>query len=44
MDAALRQLRKGGIDVRDEDVARLSPLGHEHADILGKAYITGYTR
>jgi Tn3 transposase DDE domain len=27
MDAALRQLRKEGLEVRDEDVARLSPLG-----------------
>ena len=27
MDAALRQLRKEGLAVRDEDVARLSPSG-----------------
>ena len=36
IDAALRQLRKEGFDVRDEDVARLSPLGHEHINMLGR--------
>jgi hypothetical protein len=36
VDAALRQLRKGGFDVRDEHVARLSPLGHEHINMLGR--------
>ena len=35
MDAALR-LRKEGFEVREEDVARLSPLGHEHINILGR--------
>jgi len=29
MDAALKQLRKEGFPVLDEDVARLSPLGHD---------------
>ena len=28
MDAALAELRAEGFDVRDKDVARLSPLGH----------------
>jgi hypothetical protein len=36
MDAALQQLRKEGFEVRDEDVARLSPLGHEHINMLGR--------
>ncbi len=36
MDAALDQLRSEGMDVRDEDVARLSPLGHEHINMLGR--------
>ena len=36
MDAALRQLRKEGFGVRDEDVARLSPLGHENINMLGR--------
>jgi Tn3 transposase DDE domain len=31
-----RQLRKDGFDVSDEDVARLSPLGHEHINMLGR--------
>lgn len=29
MEAALNQLRAAGFDVRDADVARLSPLLHE---------------
>jgi len=33
MDAALTQLRAEGYSVRDEDVARLSPLIHEHINI-----------
>ena len=36
MDAALDQLRGEGIGVRDEDVARLSPLVHEHINMLGR--------
>ena len=40
MDAALKQLRKEGFPVRDEDVARLSPLGHEHIDMLGRYAFT----
>lgn len=36
MDAALAQLRIEGFDVRDADVARLSPLAHEHINMLGR--------
>ena len=36
MDAALTRLRAEGHDVRDEDVARLSPLGFEHINMLGR--------
>ncbi len=36
MDAALNQLRAEGFDVRDEDVARLSPLGFDHINMLGR--------
>ncbi len=36
MDAALDQLRAEGFEVRDEDVARLSPLAHEHINMLGR--------
>ena len=36
MDAALAQLRAEGFDVRDEDVARLSPLRFEHINMLGR--------
>lgn len=40
MDAALDQLRAEGFDVRDEDVARLSPLAHEHVNMLGRYAFT----
>jgi hypothetical protein len=36
MDAALNQLRAEGFDVRAENVARLSPLGFEHINMLGR--------
>ena len=36
MNAALDQLRAGGFDVRAEDVARLSPLGFDHINTLGR--------
>jgi hypothetical protein len=36
MDAALAQLRAEGFKVRNEDVARLSPLSHEHINMLGR--------
>ena len=34
--AALDALRAQGWDVREEDVARLSPLGSEHINVLGR--------
>jgi hypothetical protein len=39
-DAALDQLRAGGHDVRDEDIARLSPLGFDHINMLGRYAFT----
>lgn len=36
MDAALNQLRAEGFDVRNEDIARLSPLGFDHINMLGR--------
>ena len=36
MDAALDRLWAEGFDVRDEDVARLSPLGFDHINMLGR--------
>ena len=35
-DAISYLLRKEGFEVREEDVARLSPLGHEHINMLGR--------
>ena len=40
MDAALDQLRSESFLVRDEDVARLSPLGYEHINVLGRYAFT----
>ncbi len=36
MQAALEQLRVEDYPVREEDVVRLSPLGHEHINMLGR--------
>jgi TnpA family transposase len=36
MEAALQQLRDEGMEVRDEDVARLSPLVHHHINFQGR--------
>jgi TnpA family transposase len=40
MDLALGQLRQAGYPVRDEDVARLSPLGFKHLNFLGRYAFT----
>jgi hypothetical protein len=40
MDAALAHLREGGCPVRDDDVARVSPLGFSHSDFLGRYTFT----
>ncbi len=39
-DAALAQLRSTGHDVLDDDVRRLSPLGHDHINLLGRYQFT----
>lgn len=36
MDAAVTQLRENGLDVRDEDVARVSPFVRHHINLYGK--------
>ena len=36
LDAALTELRRQGHLVREEDAARLSPLGHAHLNELGR--------
>ena len=36
MDAVVNQLRAEGFDVRDEDVARLSPFVRHHINMLGR--------
>ncbi|MBB5295804.1 TnpA family transposase [Deinococcus metallilatus] len=36
MQVALEDLRHAGMDIQEEDVARLSPLLHEHVNMLGK--------
>ena len=36
MDRALTQMREEGLKVNDQDVARLSPLGYSHINLLGR--------
>jgi hypothetical protein len=36
MDAAIKQLRKEGYPVKDEDIARLAPTIHRHLNMLGR--------
>jgi len=40
MDAVLDQLRAEDFEVRDRDVARLSPLAYEHINMLGRYAFT----
>jgi hypothetical protein len=36
MDRALEDLRQRGMTIEPSDVARLSPIGHEHVKVYGK--------
>ncbi len=36
MHVALRQLQSEGFPIKEEDVARLSPLVFEHVNLLGR--------
>lgn len=36
LNAALTQVREQGMDIHQEDVARLSPLGYSHINMLGR--------
>lgn len=36
MDTAVTRLRADGFDVRDEDIARLSPFVRHHINMLGR--------
>lgn len=40
IDAAVAQLRAGGHEIRDEDIARLSPLKHRNLNLLGRYSFT----
>jgi hypothetical protein len=40
MDAALNYLRDTGVEVRDEDVERLSPLARSHINFVGKYHFS----
>lgn len=40
LSAAVDQLRAQGVPVKDEDAARLSPLGHAHVNVLGRYAIS----
>jgi TnpA family transposase len=36
IDAAVKQLQDQGVEVKSEDLARLSPLGYKHINMLGR--------
>jgi hypothetical protein len=40
IEAILQQLRREKYPLREEDVARLSPLGHQHINLLGRYSFT----
>ncbi|MFG6196893.1 Tn3 family transposase [Nonomuraea sp. JJY05] len=40
IDAAVEQLRAEGHDLREEDIARLSPLKHRNLNLLGRCGFT----
>ena len=40
MDLALEDMRQRGMTIFSEDVARLSPIGHEHVNVYGKYSFT----
>ncbi|EYU13160.1 Tn3 transposase [Photorhabdus aegyptia] len=40
MDAAVRQLRREGYSVQDEDVEKLSPLQYGHINMQGRYSFT----
>nr|WP_281275934.1 Tn3 family transposase [Thermomonospora umbrina] len=40
LSAAVDRLRAQRVQVKNEDVARLSPLGHAHVNFLGRCAIT----
>ena len=40
INAAVAQLRAEGHDIRDEDIARLSPLKHKNLNVLGRHSFT----
>lgn len=44
IDAAVTQLRAEGHEIRDEDLARLSPLKHKNLNLLGRYSFTASTR
>lgn len=43
IDAAVAQLQAEGHELRDEDVARLSPLKHRNLNMLGRYSFTAST-
>nr|BFD86944.1 hypothetical protein StreXyl84_63450 [Streptomyces sp. Xyl84] len=43
IDAAVAQFRAEGHELRDEDIARLSPLKHANLDVLGRNSFTAST-
>lgn len=44
IDAAVAQFRAQGHEIRDEDIARLSPLKHHNLNLLGRYSFTASPR
>ena len=40
MDRALEDMQQRGMTILSEDVARLSPIGHQHVNVYGKYSFT----
>ncbi len=40
INAAIEQLRSEGFPINDEDLKRLSPLGHDHINLLGRYHFS----
>jgi hypothetical protein len=43
IDAAVAQLKAEGHEIREEDIARLSPLKHRNLNLLGRYSFTAST-
>jgi Tn3 transposase DDE domain len=40
MDAAVTHLKAGGMEIKKDDLERLSPLGNKHFNVLGRYHFS----